>query len=72
VVVSFGGIGGIFATTVFRQSDAPHYMPGIYATIGCQLVLLASLAVTTVYFKTQNREVQKAPAEGKPGFVYTL
>ncbi|KAJ2917764.1 hypothetical protein MD484_g2676, partial [Candolleomyces efflorescens] len=72
VVVSFGGIGGIFATTVFRQSDAPHYMPGIYATIGCQFVLLASLAITTVYFKTQNREVQKAPAEGKPRFVYTL
>lgn len=24
LIVSFGGIGGIFATTVFRQKDAPR------------------------------------------------
>ncbi|KAF5354896.1 hypothetical protein D9756_005469 [Leucocoprinus leucothites] len=33
MIVSFGGIGGIFATTVFRQADFPRYLMGIYATI---------------------------------------
>ncbi|KAF8633402.1 hypothetical protein AX17_004573 [Amanita inopinata Kibby_2008] len=32
-VISFAGLGGIFASTVFRQVDYPKYIPGIYATI---------------------------------------
>jgi hypothetical protein len=32
-LVSFGGIGGIAGSLVFRSQDAPKYIPGIWATI---------------------------------------
>ncbi|KAF9451529.1 MFS general substrate transporter [Macrolepiota fuliginosa MF-IS2] len=73
IIISFGGIGGIFATTVFRQVDFPHYTPGIYASIGCQLVLLILLAGTTTYFRQQNRNAGSGcQIEGRAEFVYTL
>lgn len=75
MIISFGGIGGIFATTVFRQKDFPRYLPGIYATIACQIILLLLLAITTIYFWKQNKRICAAavPArEGQPGFIYTL
>lgn len=73
MIVSFGGIGGIFATTVFRQADFPRYLMGIYATIACQLVLLALLAGTTIYFRRENQKAHLAcQVEGQTRFVYTL
>lgn len=76
VVVSFSGLGGIVATTIFRQEDAPRYMLGIYTSLGCQALLLALLGVTTVHFKERNIQVQQCPRavpiEGKVGFEYTL
>lgn len=73
MVISFGGIGGIFATTVFRQADFPRYIPGIYATIACQLVLLTLLAGITMYFRLQNQKAGSGcQTEGQSNFVYTL
>ena len=76
VLVSFSGIGGIFASLVFRQADAPNYRPGIYATVACQLLMLMLLAVTTVYYRRQNQSVRdgtaEGPLEGQDGFFYTL
>jgi len=46
LIVSFGGLGGILASLTFRQRDFPHYLPGIYAMLGCQLLLLTLLAIT--------------------------
>jgi sugar phosphate permease len=37
--VGFGGIGGIAASTVFRQQDNPRYVPG-YALIYCTLLII--------------------------------
>lgn len=76
MVVSFGGIGGIFATTVFRQADLPRYLPGIYATIACQVALLLLLATTTTYFYYQNKRIIAggiSPFGGGSDFkLYTL
>lgn len=76
MLVSFGGVGGIFASLVFRQADAPNYRPGIYATVACQLLMLVLLAVTTVYYRRQNKSVSDgtadSPLEGQGGFLYTL
>jgi hypothetical protein len=73
MIVSFGGIGGIFATTVFRQVDFPRYLMGIYATIICQLVLLALLTGTTMFFRRENQKARSGcHMDGHPGFVYTL
>ncbi|KAF9486022.1 MFS general substrate transporter [Pholiota conissans] len=76
ITVSFGGIGGIFASVVFRQADFPTYHPGIYATIACQLLMLLLLAITTLYYWKQNKSIREGtasgPLEGRPGFFYTL
>lgn len=75
VIVSFGGIGGILATTVFRQADAPSYLPGIYATIACQVLLLMLLATTTTYFWVQNKRLRRESlmkGQEEQGFLYTL
>ncbi|KJA28876.1 hypothetical protein HYPSUDRAFT_623648 [Hypholoma sublateritium FD-334 SS-4] len=76
VLVSFGGVGGIFASLVFRQVDAPNYRPGIYATVACQLLMLVLLTITTVYYRRQNKSVHDgtadSPLEGQDGFLYTL
>ena len=71
LVVSFGAVGGIFASAVFRQQDFPRYIPGVYASIACQLLLLLLLAVTTVHFWRQNNNGSSAIIEGQPGFRYT-
>jgi cyanate permease len=71
--VGFGAIGGIFASTAFRTVDAPRYVPGLWATIGCQFMIMLLVVLMSVYFKRQNREQKKGKIiEGHPDFTYTL
>lgn len=76
IIVAFGGVGGVFASLVYRQADFPTYRPGIYATIACQIVMLLLLAITTTYYRTQNQNLRRGatnkPLEGQVGFFYTL
>lgn len=79
MIVAFGGVGGVFASLVYRQVDFPTYLPGIYATIACQILMLLLLAITTAYYRTQNNSLRHGglttinkPLEGQVGFVYTL
>lgn len=73
-MVGFGGAGSIFATTTFREQDSPRYVPGLWATVGCQLLLLALLLLTSVHYYRVNRIVRHGgpPVEGQQGFRYTL
>jgi hypothetical protein len=74
VIIAFGGVGGIFATLVFRQQDAPSYIPGIWATAACQFMMLILLAINTYVFTRRNRLARegKRVNEGQPGFFYTI
>jgi hypothetical protein len=75
IVVGSGGIGGIIATTVFRQADAPKYIPGIWTTIGLQLAALVVLACSSAWFASENRKTREDRTrliEGQQGFFYTL
>jgi hypothetical protein len=45
LVIGFGGVGGIFATTVFRQKDYPRYRPGILAVVACQIMIIVISAM---------------------------
>ncbi|KAL0956452.1 hypothetical protein HGRIS_002600 [Hohenbuehelia grisea] len=75
VTVAMGGIGGIFATTVFREQDAPMYLPGMWATIGCQLFMIALVGCTTFTFMKRNKERREGKVEtleGASDFYYTL
>ncbi|KAF9268568.1 MFS general substrate transporter [Marasmius fiardii PR-910] len=71
VIISFSGVGGIIATTVFRQEDFPRYIPGIVIAISFQFLLLALLGMTTVYFIKQN-EASVANGGSSDRSLYTL
>jgi MFS family permease len=74
--IGFGAIGGIIASTSFKQADAPKYVPGLWATAALQLFILAALCVTSSYFYIKNRQLDRGtltkPIEGQEGFKYTL
>ncbi|KAJ7287183.1 major facilitator superfamily domain-containing protein, partial [Mycena rebaudengoi] len=74
VVISAGGLGGLVASTIFSEDSAPRYLPGIVVTIGSQVLLLATLALTTIHFRKQNLQAIRDSVllEGHPGFLYTL
>ncbi|KAG5718617.1 hypothetical protein E4T56_gene16579 [Termitomyces sp. T112] len=75
VIAAFGGIAGVFSTTVFRQEDYPRYLNGMWSTMGCQFLLLVLLAMTSYTFIRRNRlarEGKIGPLEGQPGFYYTI
>lgn len=74
--IGFGAIGGIIASTVFFEEEAPYYRTGLWITAGLQLFILGIVACTTTFFYTMNKRADngtlKHPIEGQPGFKYTL
>ncbi|KAJ7935100.1 major facilitator superfamily domain-containing protein [Mycena leptocephala] len=76
LTVAFGGVGGIIASTVYREQDFPRYLPGLWVTLGAQFLLLFLVGVTSVHFARMNRLARAGklagPLEGQPGFFYTL
>ncbi|KAI5788283.1 major facilitator superfamily domain-containing protein [Geopyxis carbonaria] len=71
--VGFGAIGGIMASTIFRQKDFPYYRVGILTTIGTQLLILSLTGVLTLHFRRMNKKQQRGEAviEGHETFTYT-
>ncbi len=39
MMIAGGGLGGIIASLVFRQQDAPGYKPGLYVVLALQVRL---------------------------------
>lgn len=78
--IGFGGIGGIMASTVFRQRDAPGYVTGLWVSAGLQFYILLVLAVTSWFFYKTNKKADRQVANGEPenpiegqvGFRYTI
>lgn len=74
--IGFGAIGGILASTTFREQDKPKYLIGFWVTASLQFIILLILGFLTPYFYLQNRKVDEGtleePIEGQPGFKYTL
>ncbi|KAF4622911.1 hypothetical protein D9613_001495 [Agrocybe pediades] len=74
-IIAAGGVGGIMASTVFRQRDFPRYLNGMWATIGLQFLMILLVGVTTFVFRRRNRlrrEGKLGPLEGQEDFYYTL
>ncbi|ROT34495.1 MFS general substrate transporter [Sodiomyces alkalinus F11] len=78
-LVSFGGIGGIAGSLVFRNQDIPHYRPGMYACIAASLLTVVLVGLLSVDFYFQNRkadrgekELEGADEDAQPGFRYTF
>lgn len=74
--IGFGAIGGIIASTVFRDDDRPFYIPGLWTTTGLQIFIIIATALTSLYFRKKNKQVDygtiSEPIEGLEGFKYTL
>lgn len=72
--VGFGALGGIVASTVFRQQDQPRYIPGLWTAMGTQILLLALAGIMTFHFKRRNKQQREGNAvlEGHPDFQYTI
>lgn len=74
--VGFGSTGGIIASTVFRQQDAPRYVPGLWTGAALQVFIIAGAAGTSFHFRRRNKQADngtvKKPIEGLEGFRYTL
>ncbi|KAF9042193.1 major facilitator superfamily domain-containing protein [Panaeolus papilionaceus] len=74
-IIMSGGIGGIMASTVFRQKDYPRYVNGMWATMGLQIfaIILVILITWVLHRRNQLRRAGKiGPLEGHPDFLYTL
>ncbi|KAG7138693.1 putative transporter like protein [Verticillium longisporum] len=77
-LVSFGGVGGIAGSLLFRAQDMPHYRPGMYACIACCLLTLILVGILSFDFKRQNgkaergeKELENNEEDSQRGFRYT-
>lgn len=73
-MIGFGGIGGIAGSLIFRSQDRPHYRPGIYATLACNVLIMIIVTINCIYFKRENRKADRGEKvlEGDPNFRYTI
>ncbi|KAJ7818610.1 hypothetical protein B0H14DRAFT_3147754 [Mycena olivaceomarginata] len=55
LTVVFGGVGGIIASTVYREKDFPRYLPGLWVTLGARFLLLFLVWAMTLHFTPLNR-----------------
>ncbi|KAL0572339.1 hypothetical protein V5O48_009629 [Marasmius crinis-equi] len=76
LTIAVGGLGGVIASTVFREQDSPKYVPGLWVTIGLQIVCILLTLLLSLHFYRKNRLAEQGrlsePLEGKPGFRFTL
>lgn len=74
-LVGMGGIGGIIGSLVFRSQDAPRYLPGLYACIASQVVILCIVGLLTIKFTIDNRKAERGELHvegGDANFRYTI
>jgi predicted MFS family arabinose efflux permease len=71
--VGFGAIGGIAASTVYREQDYPRYLPGLVATIVFEIAAFGVAGGMACYFHWRNKKADRdgIVLEGRPGFRYT-
>lgn len=73
MLVMGGGLGGLVASFVFRQRDAPDYIPGMITVIVSQFITILLILSNFAYFLRRNRKADRGEVilEGTPGFRYT-
>lgn len=68
------GLVGIHSSLVFRQYDAPKYVPGIIAVLVVYVVSIVIAVVTVLLLRQQNKKADRGEKtlEGRKAFRYTL
>ncbi|KAB5590628.1 hypothetical protein CTheo_5938 [Ceratobasidium theobromae] len=65
VQVAFGAIGGIAASTVYQEKDAPKYVNGLRATIVFHAGIILTVCSVAFAFYQRNKKLDRE-AEGRP------
>lgn len=73
-LVGLGGVGGIIGSLVFRSQDSPTYIPGLWACITSQLIIILIVIALTGWSVMQNKKADRGERliEGLEGFRYTI
>lgn len=73
-LVGAGGIGGIIGSTVFRDQDAPGYVPGIEACMIANGLCIVIVLLLSFKFQRANKRAERGGKviEKQPGFRYTI
>ncbi|KAJ6006772.1 hypothetical protein N7451_004716 [Penicillium sp. IBT 35674x] len=73
-MIGLGGTGGIVGSLVFRSQDAPKYLPGIYACLTANGIILLLTTLLVIYFSLQNKLASRGMVviEDLPSFRYAL
>ncbi|PSN72063.1 MFS general substrate transporter [Corynespora cassiicola Philippines] len=71
--VAFGAVGGIYASTVFMEKEAPLYRTGLWAVTGTQFYILITTVLMVFWYRRQNKRADRGEIvlEGMEGFRYT-
>lgn len=74
LIIGGGAIGGIIASNIFRQEDAPQYTPAMIAAIMTQAVTILHVGKNFLVYGLANRKADRGIIliEGQQGFRYTL
>ncbi|EXJ67576.1 uncharacterized protein A1O5_09589 [Cladophialophora psammophila CBS 110553] len=75
VVVVWGGpVGGIVGSNIFRQQDAPTYVPGLYTTVAMAVVIIAGNVLLAFVYRRRNQVAEQSNTlvDGVPGFKHSL
>jgi hypothetical protein len=74
ILISCSGIGGIYSSMVFRQQDAPNYIPGLMAVMAINIAAVLTAFATMFLLRRSNRKADQGGflCEGREGFRYTL
>jgi len=72
-ITACNGLGGIAGSFIVRQKEAPRYITAIWVSIGSHLLIIAIVAMFTLYFWDANGKQRKGTTilEGTEGFRYT-
>ena len=71
----FGGAcGGIISGNIFREQDAPDYVPGILVCMVFQILTILLVSKNFIYYSYCNRRANRGELiiQGNAGFRYTL
>ncbi|OTB01914.1 hypothetical protein M426DRAFT_74946 [Hypoxylon sp. CI-4A] len=74
VMIAISGLGGIYSSLVFRQQDAPEYVPGIIAVMAICVAAVIAACISILLLKWENKQIDegKKIIDGYPNFRYTI
>ncbi|KXT12287.1 hypothetical protein AC579_5655 [Pseudocercospora musae] len=74
LIIGGGAIGGIIASNIFRQQDAPRYVPAMGVVIATQAVSILHVLKNFWVYARRNRKADRGELviEGQEGFRHTL